>query len=238
MNGTTELVFILDRSGSMHGLESDTVGGFNAVLEKQKQGEGKVLLSTVLFNQESVILHDRRDIREIPALTEAEYEVSGCTALYDAVGGAIRHIGKVHRYIRPEDVPEHTLFVITTDGLENASSRFSGSDVRRMIEERREKGWEFLFLGANIDAAAAARDFGLSEKNAADFISDGEGIRTMYESISHVCSSFAQCGVIEGDWKRRIREDYERRGGKGGKSRRESDVFSRLRGMMNRRHVL
>ena len=159
MNGTTELVFILDRSGSMYGLESDTIGGFNAVLEKQKKAEGKVLLSTVLFNQETAILHDRRDIREIPALTAEDYSVSGCTALYDAVGGAIRHIRNVHRYIRPEDVPEHTLFVITTDGLENASSRFSAGEVRKMIEEQKEKGWEFLFLGANIDAESTARAY-------------------------------------------------------------------------------
>lgn len=226
MNGTTELVFILDRSGSMYGLESDTIGGFNAVLEKQKKAEGKVLLSTVLFNQETAILHDRRDIREIPALTAEDYSVSGCTALYDAVGGAIRHIRNVHRYIRLEDVPEHTLFVITTDGLENASSRFSAGEVRKMIEEQKEKGWEFLFLGANIDAAAAARDFGLSEKNAAEFICDGAGIRTMYESLSHVCSCFARTGVIEGDWKSRIREDYERRGGKDGRRFGRKDSFS------------
>lgn len=224
MNGTTELVFILDRSGSMYGLESDTIGGFNAVLEKQKKGEGKVLLSTVLFNQESVVLHDRRDIREIPVLTEEDYAASGCTALYDAVGGAIRHIRNVHRCIRLEDVPEHTLFVITTDGLENASSRFSAGEVRGMIEERKEKGWEFLFLGANIDAAAAARDFGLSEKNAAEFICDGAGIRTMYDSLSRVCSRFARTGVIEGDWKSRISEDHERRREKGGK-RRGTDGF-------------
>ena len=166
MNGITELVFILDRSGSMQGLESDTIGGFNAMLEKQRKSGGTVLLSTILFNQESFVLHDRRDIREVPALTEKEYDVSGCTALYDAVGGAIRHIRNIHRYIRPEDVPDHTLFVITTDGLENASTRFTLKDVRRLIEERKEKGWEFLFLGANIDAVEAARDLGASEARA------------------------------------------------------------------------
>ena len=238
MNGITELVFILDRSGSMQGLESDTIGGFNAMLEKQRKSGGPVLLSTILFNQESFVLHDRRDIREVPALTEKEYDVSGCTALYDAVGGAIRHIRNIHRYIRPEDVPDHTLFVITTDGLENASTRFTLKDVRRLIEERKEKGWEFLFLGANIDAVEAARDFGLSERNAVDFICDGEGLRTMYESLSHACACFARSGVIEGDWKRRIREDYERRGGKGGKSGRTPGLFSPLRGMGNGRFFL
>ncbi|WP_294558070.1 vWA domain-containing protein [uncultured Mailhella sp.] len=238
MNGITELVFILDRSGSMQGLESDTIGGFNAMLEKQRKSGGTVLLSTILFNQESFVLHDRRDIREVPALTEKEYDVSGCTALYDAVGGAIRHIRNIHRYIRPEDVPDHTLFVITTDGLENASTRFTLKDVRRLIEERKEKGWEFLFLGANIDAVEAARDFGLSERNAVDFICDGEGLRTMYESLSHACACFARNGVIEGDWKRRIREDYERRGGKGGKSGRTPGLFSPLRGMGNGRFFL
>ena len=231
MNGITELVFILDRSGSMQGLESDTIGGFNAMLEKQRKSGGTVLLSTILFNQESFVLHDRRDIREVPALTEKEYDVSGCTALYDAVGGAIRHIRNIHRYIRPEDVPDHTLFVITTDGLENASTRFTLKDVRRLIEERKEKGWEFLFLGANIDAAAAARDFGLSEKNAAEFICDGAGIRTMYDSLSRVCSRFARTGVIEGDWKSRISEDHERRREKGGKRRGRTDSLS-LRGVL------
>ena len=211
MNSLTELVFILDRSGSMHGLESDTIGGFNAMLEEQKKTEGTVLLSTVLFNHESAVLHDRVNVLDVPALTEKDYAVSGCTALFDAVGGAVRHVRNVHRYIRPEDVPDHVLFVITTDGMENASTRFSEDDVKRMIADGKEKGWEFLFLGANIDAAAAARGFGLSEENAVDFINDGKGIHTVYESLSHACSTFAARGVINGDWKRRIREDHERR---------------------------
>ena len=211
MNGMTELVFILDRSGSMFGLESDTIGGFNAMLEKQKKAEGTVLLSTILFNQESVVLHDRVNVLDVPALTAKDYEVSGCTALFDAVGGAVRHVGKVHRYIRPEDVPDHVLFVITTDGMENASHRFSESDVKRMIAEAREKGWEFLFLGANIDAVATARGFGLSEENAVDFVNDGKGIHTVYESLAGVCSAFAARGVIDGDWKRNIQKDHARR---------------------------
>ena len=211
MNGMTELVFILDRSGSMFGLESDTIGGFNAMLEKQKKAEGTVLLSTILFNQESVVLHDRVNVLDVPALTGKDYEVSGCTALFDAVGGAVRHVGNVHRYIRPEDVPDHVLFVITTDGMENASRRFSESDVKRMIAEAREKGWEFLFLGANIDAVATARGFGLSEENAVDFVNDGKGIHTVYESLAGVCSLFAARGVIDGDWKRNIQQDHARR---------------------------
>ena len=181
MNGTTELVFILDRSGSMYGLESDTIGGFNAVLEKQKKAEGKVLLSTVLFNQETAILHDRRDIREIPALTAEDYSVSGCTALYDAVGGAIRHIRNIHRYIRPEDVPDHTLFVITTDGLENASREYKQSRVREMIRHQRDKySWEFLFLGANIDTVEVAEDMGISASHAVSYRASSRGISDMY----------------------------------------------------------
>lgn len=211
MNGMTELVFILDRSGSMFGLESDTIGGFNAMLEKQKKAEGTVLLSTILFNQESVVLHDRVNVLDVPSLTGKDYEVSGCTALFDAVGGAVRHVGNVHRYIRPEDVPDHVLFVITTDGMENASRRFSESDVKRMIAEAREKGWEFLFLGANIDAVATARGFGLSEENAVDFVNDGKGIHTVYESLAGVCSLFAARGVIDGDWKRNIQKDHAQR---------------------------
>lgn len=211
MNGMTELVFILDRSGSMFGLESDTIGGFNAMLEKQKKAEGTVFLSTILFNQESVVLHDRVNVLDVPALTGKDYEVSGCTALFDAVGGAVRHVGNVHRYIRPEDVPDHVLFVITTDGMENASRRFSESDVKRMIAEAREKGWEFLFLGANIDAVATARGFGLSEENAVDFVNDGKGIHTVYESLAGVCSLFAARGVIDGDWKRNIQKDHAQR---------------------------
>ncbi|HJD97114.1 hypothetical protein [Mailhella massiliensis] len=211
MNGLTELVFILDRSGSMHGLESDTIGGFNAMLEKQKQAEGTVLFSTILFNQESVVLHDRVNVLDVPALTEKDYAVSGCTALFDAVGGAVRHIRNIHRYIRPEDVPDHVLFVITTDGMENASTRFSESDVKRMIAEGKEKGWEFLFLGANIDAVATARGFGLSEENAVDFVNDGKGIHTVYESLAGVCSLFAARGVIDGDWKRNIQKDHAQR---------------------------
>ena len=151
--GLTELVFILDRSGSMSGLEADTIGGFNSMLERQRREPGQALVSTILFDNVSEVLHDRVDLREIRPMTDRDYTVRGCTALLDAVGGAIHHIGNVHKYARPEDVPEHTLFVITTDGMENASRRYTTEHVKRMIEHEKEKyGWEFLFLGANIDA--------------------------------------------------------------------------------------
>ena len=151
--GLTELVFIIDRSGSMSGLEADTIGGFNGLLEKQKREEGEAFVSVVLFDDRSEVLYDRVDIRKVEPMNDTQYYVRGCTALLDAVGGAIHHIGNVHKYAREEDVPEKTLFIITTDGLENASRLYSYDKVRRMIERQKEKHhWEFLFLGANIDA--------------------------------------------------------------------------------------
>ena len=157
----TELVFILDRSGSMSGLEKDTIGGFNSMLEKQRKEPGDAVVSTVLFDNETEVIHDRVVIADVPNLTDKEYFVRGCTALLDAVGGAIQHIGNVHKYARKEDVPEKTLFIITTDGMENASHHYTYDKVRNMIERQKERyGWEFLFLGANIDAAAEAKRFG------------------------------------------------------------------------------
>ncbi len=149
-NNITEIVFILDRSGSMSGLEKDTIGGFNAMIEKQKKQDGKAYVSTVLFDHESVVLHDRLPLEQIKPMTEDDYTVRGCTALLDAIGGAVKHIGNIHRYARPEDVPEHTMFVITTDGLENASRKYNSRDIKRLIESKKEEGWEFLFIGANI----------------------------------------------------------------------------------------
>ena len=156
----TEIVFILDRSGSMSGLEADTVGGFNAMIAKQKKEPGEALISTVLFDDESVVIHDRVPVQNIAPMTERDYYVRGCTALLDAIGGAIHHIGNVHKYARTEDVPEHTLFVITTDGMENASRRYDSERVKQMIERQKARhGWEFLFLGANIDAVETAATF-------------------------------------------------------------------------------
>lgn len=174
----TELVFILDRSGSMQGLEGDTIGGFNAMLEKQRKGPGEAFVSTVLFDDQTEVLHDRVRVGEIQHITEREYYVRGCTALLDAIGGAIHHIGNIHKYARPKDVPEHTLFVITTDGMENASRRYSIRRVKEMIQRQQENyGWEFLFLGANIDAVETANHLGIAPERAVNYHCDSEGTR-------------------------------------------------------------
>ncbi len=190
-NNITELVFILDRSGSMYGYEADTVGGFNATVEKQKAQEGKVYVSTVLFNNESKVIHDRKDISEINRMTPEEYEVGGCTALLDAIGSAIRHIGNIHKYARPEDVPEQTVFVIMTDGLENASQRYSAETVKAMIERQKEKyGWEFIFLAANIDAVGTAAHIGIESDRAANYSQTHEGIDRSYRAVNSAISHF------------------------------------------------
>lgn len=209
----TELVFILDRSGSMNGLEKDTIGGFNAMIEKQKREAGQALVSTVLFDNESVVIHDRLPLDKVPPLTEREYYTRGCTALLDAVGGAIHHIGNIHKYARREDVPEKTLFVITTDGYENASSRYDYEKVRRMIQHEKEKyGWEFLFLGANIDAAAEAKRFGISADRAVNYKCDEAGTALNYEVISDAVRSVRAAQPLAADWKARIDEDVKKRG--------------------------
>jgi len=209
----TELVFILDRSGSMGGLEKDTIGGFNSLIEKQRKEPGNALVSTVLFDNECEVIHDRLPLDKVPLLTEKEYFVRGCTALLDAVGGAIHHIANVHKYARREDVPEKTLFIITTDGMENASRRYSYDRVRRMIEKEKEKyGWEFLFLGANIDAAAEAKRFGIEASRAANYHCDEKGTALNYEVLGDVVCSVRMGCCIEDDWKARIDEDYSKRG--------------------------
>ena len=209
----TEMVFILDRSGSMGGLESDTVGGFNAMIEKQKKAEGDAYVSTVLFNTHSKVLHDRVDVRQIRPMTQDDYCVGGCTALLDAVGDAIHHIGNVHKYARPEDVPEKTVFVITTDGMENASHRYTYDKVRRMIEKEKEKyGWEFIFLGANIDALQEAARFGISADRAANYRCDRRGTAVIYEGINEVVSAVRCSRPMAAEWKRSSDEDYEKRG--------------------------
>ena len=209
----TELVFIIDRSGSMAGLEADTVGGFNSMIEKQKREAGEALVSTVLFDSNSTVIHDRLPLDRVPPMTEKEYFTRGCTALLDAVGAAIHHIGNVHKYARREDVPEKTLFVITTDGCENASRRYSYEVVQKMILRQKEKyGWEFLFLGANIDAAKEAARFGISADCAADYKCDREGTALNYEVISEAVCSVRTARTVSADWKRRIDEDVKRRG--------------------------
>ncbi|NMP38460.1 MAG: hypothetical protein GX051_10140 [Clostridiales bacterium] len=210
-NNTTELVFILDRSGSMSGLEEDTIGGFNSLIEKQKEQSGKCLVSTVLFDNENEVIHDRVKLEDIKPMTRREYYVRGCTALLDAMGGAIHHIGNVHKYARPEDVPEHTMFVITTDGMENASKRYSADTVKKMIERQKDKyGWEFIFIGANIDAVETAEQFGIGADRAVNYNADSLGTRTLYSTVSETVCAVRGNKPIAPDWSKSIDEDYRR----------------------------
>lgn len=208
----TEMVFILDRSGSMQGLEKDTIGGFNGMIEKQKNVEGEALISTVLFDHESVVLHDRVNIREIRPMTDKDYTVRGCTALLDAIGGAIHHIGNIHKYARNEDVPEKTVFVIITDGMENASKHYTSEQVKQMIERQKTKyGWEFLFLGANIDAVETAKQFGIGKERAVSYRSDSVGTELNYKVVSEAMCAMRCSAAIPDDWKERIEEDMRKR---------------------------
>ena len=208
----TEMVFILDRSGSMQGLEKDTIGGFNGMIEKQKNVEGEALISTVLFDHESVVLHDRINIREIRPMTDKDYTVRGCTALLDAIGGAIHHIGNIHKYARNEDVPEKTVFVIITDGMENASKHYTADRVKEMIERQKTKyGWEFLFLGANIDAVETAKQFGIGKERAVSYRSDSVGTELNYKVVSEAMCAMRCSASIPDNWKEQIEEDMKRR---------------------------
>lgn len=211
-NNITELVMILDRSGSMQGLETDTIGGYNGMLKQQKETDGEVLVSTVLFDDRTEVIHDRVPLRSVKPLTEKEYYVRGCTALLDAVGGAIKHIRNVHKYAREEDRPAHTLFVITTDGMENASRHYSYEKVKALIGQQKEAGWEFLFLGANIDAVEVAGRVGINADKAANFVNDSEGTRLNYRTLGKAILKVRACGTISGaDWKDEIDEDYAAR---------------------------
>ena len=209
----TEIIFILDRSGSMSGLEADTIGGFNSMIEKQKKADGEAMISTVLFDNVSEVIHDRVSVQDIQPMTDKDYTVRGCTALLDAIGGAIHHIGNIHKYARAEDVPEHTLFVITTDGMENASRHYNAERVKQMIERQKARyGWEFLFLGANIDAVETARHFGIGADRAVNYHSDSAGTQLNYEVLSEAICAVRGSVQLGADWKKRIDEDFESRG--------------------------
>lgn len=210
----TELVFILDRSGSMQGMEADTIGGFNSMLEKQKKEPGEAFVSTVLFDDRVEVLHDRVKADRVRPITGVEYYVRGCTALLDAVGGAIHHIGNIHKYVRPEDIPAHTLFVITTDGMENASHRYSARKVREMIRRQKEKyGWEFLFLGANIDAVETAGHLGIDADRAVNYHCDSAGTRLNYEVVARAVSAVRCNAPLDEHWKDAIEADFRKRKG-------------------------
>ena len=220
--GLTEIVFILDRSGSMSGLEADTIGGFNSMITKQKKEAGEAYVSTILFDDKCEVLHDRVAMDKVPVMTEEEYYVRGCTALLDAVGGAIHHIANVHKYAREEDRPEKTLFVITTDGMENASRQYSYEKVQEMIKKEQEQyGWEFIFIGANIDAVQEAKRFGIRKERAVNYVHDEIGTEAVYRSVSKaVCAmrmadaSCTRSAIDECNWGEDINADYNKRFGK------------------------
>ena len=219
----TEIVYILDRSGSMSGLEADTIGGFNSMIEKQKETGESAYVSTILFDGVSEVLHDRVEIGKIEKITDKEYFVRGNTALLDAVGGAIKHMGNIHKYAREEDRPAKTIFVITTDGMENSSIKFGYSEVKRLIEKQKEKyGWEFIFIGANIDAFAEAQKFGIDEGRTVNYTYDKKGMGLVFEGISKAVCSVMNAKTLyeagecldEEEWKEEIASDFLKRGGK------------------------
>ena len=210
--GLTEVVVILDRSGSMSGLEGDTIGGFNSMIEKQKKEEGEALVSTILFDNYSEVLHDRVEVSKIEPLTDRDYTVRGCTALLDAIGGAIHHISNVHKYARNEDVPEHTIFIITTDGMENASHQYNREKIKNMIERQKAKyGWEFLFLGANIDAIETARSYGIDQDRAVEYNCDSVGTGLNFEAMSDAITTMRCSAPLTADWKKKVEADRKKR---------------------------
>lgn len=210
----TEIVFILDASGSMSGLESDTVGGFNGMIERNREEPGEAVVSTVIFNDKSRVLHDRIDIRKVPRLTRRQYRCCGCTALLDAVGGAIKHVDVVQGVLPDGYKADKVLFVITTDGMENASRRFSYAQIKNMIERRRKQGWEFLFIGANIDAAAEAEHLGIDRDRAADYLADEQGTEVLYAAMASAVASVRSAptgGVLGNTWREGLDEDIRTR---------------------------
>ena len=210
-NNITELVFILDRSGSMSGLESDTIGGFNSLVEKQKKEDGKCFVTTVLFDSKIEKLHDRISLDEIKPMTDKEYFVRGCTALIDAIGITVDRISDIHRYVRKEDVPEHTMFVIITDGMENASTQYCSEQVKRMIEQKKELGWEFLFIGANIDAVETAGFYGIAPDRAVNYHADEKGTKIVYEAVCETVKNVRKNKKVGADWCGSINADFESR---------------------------
>lgn len=228
--GLTELVFVIDRSGSMAGLESDTIGGFNGTLEAHRSEEGEACVSTVLFDDKVEVLHDRLPIAEVAPITDKEYWVRGCTALLDAVGSTVSHISRVHGYLPEEARPEHTIVVITTDGMENASREYSYGEVKKLISKKEKEGWNFLFLGANIDAVEEASRIGISSDFAASYMADAEGTRIMHRANRIATLAMRSDEPMEaGSWKQEIEEDLERRGAghSGGKKKPKRSLFSR-----------
>ena len=212
-NNLTELVFILDRSGSMGGLESDTIGGFNSMIAKQKKEEGEAYVSTVLFDNVSEVIHDRVKLPDIAPMTDKDYYVRGCTALLDAIGDAVKHIGNIHKYARPEDVPEHTMFIITTDGMENASHKYSYKEIKKLIEKQKEKyGWEFIFIGANIDAVEVAERVGISKERTANYVSDSMGTSMLFNALSAPISALRKNAKIDRKWAETLENDKAKRG--------------------------
>ena len=209
----TELVFILDKSGSMSGLEKDSIGGFNSMIEKQRKEKGKAVVTTVLFNDKDLLVHDRIDINEVSLLTDKEYFATGCTALLDSIGCTVNKILKVHKSLKEEEVPEKTLVIITTDGQENSSREYTYSSLKRLIEKVKEDNkWEFIFLGANIDAAQEARRFGVDESNAVNYNCDDEGIELNYECICEAVSDIRKNKCLSSSWRQSIDEDMLKRG--------------------------
>ena len=211
MKNLTEVVFILDRSGSMSGLEDDTICGFNSMIDKQKNTEGEALISTILFDHETEVIHDRIPLTEIKPMTNRDYCVRGSTALLDAIGKSIKHVKNIHKYAREEDRPNKTLFRITTDGMENASIIYSYQQIRKMVEAQKEKGWEFIFLGANIDAIETAGNIGISRNRAANFKADHSGVSHSYGAFGDALCCFMNSNFISDDWKANLDKDFKER---------------------------
>lgn len=207
----TELVFITDKSGSMSGLEKDVVGGINSTIKKQREIDGECLISLVLFNTKNEVVYDRVSLKKIKEMESDDYSPYGCTALIDALGDSIHHIKNVHKYIREEDRPGHTIFVITTDGLENASVKYDSDQVKRMIRKQKKQGWEFIFLAANIDAVQTAKTYGIEEDRAVNFVNDSRGYETNYRVLNNAFRCMRSNGYIPKDWEEDIKKDYNSR---------------------------